>query len=93
MSEDLLEVVEDIVVGGGCVAHYEVLRAHLGYLGDGGFVYVEIECGDEISTVNEEDVLTVDFLFFDFCRKFDVEFRHYLEEQIERSAVRFDVIY
>ena len=31
MFEDLLEVVEDIVVGGRGIAHYKVLRLHLGY--------------------------------------------------------------
>ena len=30
MLEDLLEIVKDIIVGGRGIAHYEVLRLHLG---------------------------------------------------------------
>ena len=34
MFKDLLEVVEDVVVGGRCIAHYKILRLHPGNLGD-----------------------------------------------------------
>jgi len=38
MLEDLLEVIEDVIIGSGGIAHNEVLRLHLGYFGNGGLV-------------------------------------------------------
>lgn len=35
MFENLIEVVENVVVGGRSIPHYEVLRLHLGYFGNG----------------------------------------------------------
>ena len=92
MLEDLLEVVEDVVVGGGRITHNEVLRAHLGNLGNGGLVDFGVESGDEISVVHEEYLFTIDFLFLNLCGKFDVEFRHNLEKEVKRSAVALDVV-
>lgn len=88
---ELFEVVGDVVGGEGAVAHDEVVRLEFCDFGDGGFVDVFIEAGDEFLVVYEEDFLAVDFTFLDFAGKFKVAFEHDLEQQIHRGAVAFDV--
>lgn len=46
VTEDLLEVVKDIVIGGGGIAHNEVYGTHPCYFGNGGFIDIFIKRGN-----------------------------------------------
>ena len=50
--EDLFEVVEDVVVGGRRITHYKVDGAELGYLGNGTFIYLIVESGNKVISVD-----------------------------------------
>lgn len=70
----MFEVVGDVVGGEGAVAHDEVVGFEFCDFGDGGFVDVFVEAGDEFLVVYEEDFLAVDFAFLDFAGEFKVAF-------------------
>lgn len=92
MAEDLLEVVEHVVVGGRGIAHHEILRFHFGKLGHCRFVHLGVKGGDKEIAIYEEYLFTVDLLCLNLGRQLDIEFRHHLEKQVERSAVGLYIV-
>ena len=65
--EDLVEVVEDVVVGGAGVAHDEEVGLAAGNLGDGGLVDVAVEGGDQVAVSDVEHSLACNLFLLDRC--------------------------
>ena len=90
--DDLIEVVEHIVVGGGSVTDYKVRRQQLRHFLYGCFVNVLIETSEQVVIIDGEHLLTCDFLTFNLGRKFYAKIEHNLEKQVFTGAVSLDVI-